>query len=165
MKKTSISTTVLAAALATVALVGCKKKEDTADNNAQPATPVATTPAEPAAPQPMTAAAPVSVSAVTVGKTAAADRSVAPVALFGPKDIIIVSFRTDGTANNVNTGVKLTYQDGQVAGEKTQALNTSGPDTTNVTFENANGWPVGKYRAEVTVDGQAAGTPQEFEVK
>ena len=43
MKKTSISTTVLAAALATVALVGCKKKEDTADNNAQPATPVATT--------------------------------------------------------------------------------------------------------------------------
>ncbi|HDS0922401.1 hypothetical protein [Stenotrophomonas bentonitica] len=165
MKKTSISTTVLAAALATVALVGCKKKEDTADNNAQPATPVATTPAEPAAPQPMTAAAPVSVSAVTVGKTAAADKSVAPVALFAPKDIIIVSFRTDGTANNVNTGVKLTYQDGQVAGEKTQALNTSGPDTTNVTFENANGWPVGKYRAEVTVDGQAAGTPQEFEVK
>jgi hypothetical protein len=113
----------------------------------------------------MTAAAPVSVSAVTVGKTAAADKSVAPVALFAPKDIIIVSFRTDGTANNVNTGVKLTYQDGQVAGEKTQALNTSGPDTTNVTFENANGWPVGKYRAEVTVDGQAAGTPQEFEVK
>ncbi|WP_282247014.1 hypothetical protein [Stenotrophomonas sp. PS02300] len=165
MKKTSISTTVLAAALATVALVGCKKKEDTADNNAQPATPVATTPAEPAAPQPMTAAAPVSVSAVTVGKTAAADKSVAPVALFAPKDIIIVSFRTDGTANNVNTGVKLTYQDGQVAGEKTQALNTSGPDTTNVTFENANGWPVGKYRAEVTVDGQAAGTPQEFEVE
>ena len=165
MKKTSISTTVLAAALATVALVGCKKKEDTADNNAQPATPVATTPAEPAAPQPMTAAAPVNVSAVTVGKTAAADKSVAPVALFAPKDIIIVSFRTDGTANNVNTGVKLTYQDGQVAGEKTQALNTSGPDTTNVTFENANGWPVGKYRAEVTVDGQAAGTPQEFEVK
>jgi hypothetical protein len=165
MKKTSISTTVLAAALATVALVGCKKKEDTADNNAQPATPVATAPAEPAAPQPMTAAAPVSVSAVTVGKTAAADKSVAPVALFGPKDIIIVSFRTDGTANNVNTGVKLTYQDGQVAGEKTQALNTSGPDTTNVTFENAKGWPAGKYRAEVTVDGQAAGTPQEFEVK
>lgn len=165
MKKTSISTAVLAALLATVALAGCKKKEDTADNNAQPAAPVATAPAEPAAPQPMTAAAPVSVSAVTVGKTAAADKSVAPVALFAPKDIIIVSFRTDGTANNVNTGVKLTYQDGQVAGEKTQALNTSGPDTTNVTFENANGWPVGKYRAEVTVDGQAAGTPQEFEVK
>ncbi|MGH8036228.1 MAG: hypothetical protein ACREPD_00670 [Stenotrophomonas sp.] len=165
MKKTSISTAVLAALLATVALAGCKKKEDTADSNAQPAAPVAMTPAEPAAPQPMTAAAPVSVSAISVGKTAAADKSVAPAALFSPKDIIIVSFRTDGTANNVNTGVKLTYQDGQVAGEKSQALNTTGAETTNVTFENANGWPAGKYRAEVTVDGKAAGTPQEFEVK
>ncbi|MFG3449887.1 MULTISPECIES: hypothetical protein [unclassified Stenotrophomonas] len=165
MKKTSISTTVLAAALATVALVGCKKKEDTADNNAQPATPVATTPAEPAAPQPMTAAAPVTVTAITVGTTAAADKTVAPVALITPRDAIIVSFRTDGTANNVNTTAKLTYQDGQVAGEQSQVLNTTGAETTNVTFKNANGWPAGKYRAEVMVDGKAAGTPQEFEVK
>jgi len=165
MKKTSISTAVLAALLATVALAGCKKKEDTADNNAQPATPVATAPAEPAAPQPMTAAAPVNVSAVSVGKTAAADKSVAPAALFAPKDIIIVSIRTDGTANNANVGAKLTYQDGQVAGEQSQALNTTGAETTNISFTNANGWPAGKYRAEVTVDGKAAGTPQEFEVK
>jgi len=165
MKKTSISTAVLAALLATVALAGCKKKEDTADNNAQPAAPLATAPAEPAAPQPMTAAAPVNVSAVSVGKTAAADKSVAPTALFGPKDIIIVSIRTDGTANNANVGAKLTYQDGQVAGEQSQALNTTGAETTNISFTNANGWPTGKYRAEVMVDGKAAGTPQEFEVK
>jgi len=68
MKKTSISTAVLAALLATVALAGCKKKEETVDNNAQPAAPVATTPVEPAAPQPMTAAAPVNVSGVTVAR-------------------------------------------------------------------------------------------------
>ncbi len=165
MKKTSISTAVLAALLATAALAGCKKKEDTADNNAQPAAPVATAPAEPAAPQPMTAAAPVNVSAVSVGKTAAADKTVAPAALFAPKDIIIVSIRTDGTANNANVGAKLTYQDGQVAGEQSQALNTTGAETTNISFNNPTGWPAGKYRAEVTVDGKAAGTPQEFEVK
>lgn len=169
MKKTSISTAVLAALLATAALAGCKKNEDTADNNAQPAAPVATAPAaapaEPAAPQPMTAAAPVNVSAVSVGKTAAADKTVAPAALFAPKDIIIVSIRTDGTASNANVGAKLTYQDGQVAGEQSQALNTTGAETTNISFTNANGWPAGKYRAEVTVDGKAAGTPQEFEVK
>ena len=168
IKTTPLQNALLAALLGSVALVGCKKKEESTDTNAAPA---ATAPAEPApapmtgAPPPMAAASAVAVSSVTVGKSAAADKSVATAALFAPKDIIIVSFRTDGTANNVNTGVKLTYQDGQVAGEKTQALNTSGPDTTNVTFENANGWPVGKYRAEVTVDGQAAGTPQEFEVK
>lgn len=167
MKNTTISTAVLTALLATVALAGCKKKEDTADNNAQPAamtpaTPVATAPA---APEPMTAAAGVNVSSVTVGKTAAADKSVATVALFAPKDEIIVSVRTDGTANNANVAAKLTFQDGQVAGEQTQALNTTGAETTNVTFKNAKGWPAGKYRAEVSVDGKAAGTPQEFEVK
>ncbi len=165
MKKTSISTAVLAALLATVALAGCKKKEETVDNNAQPATPVATTPVEPAAPQPMTAAAPVNVSGVTVGKTAAADKTVASAALFAPKDVIIISVRTAGTATNANVGAKLTYQDGQVAGEQSQVLNTTGDETTNISFTNANGWPAGKYRAEVTVDGKAAGTPQEFEVK
>jgi len=167
MKKTSISTAVLAALLATVALAGCKKKEDTADNNAQPA---ATTPAEPtpapmSAPEPMAAAATVSVTGVTVGKTAAADKSVASTALFAPKDDIIVSVRTDGTATNANVGAKLTFQDGQVAGENSQTLNTTAAETTNITFKNAKGWPAGKYRAEVMVDGKAAGTPQEFEVK
>ncbi|MCF7750636.1 hypothetical protein KQ945_07750 [Bacillus subtilis subsp. subtilis] len=167
MKKTSISTAVLAALLATVALAGCKKKEETADNNAQPAamTPAEPAPMTPAAPEPMAAAAGVSVASVTVGKTAAADKSVATIALFAPKDDIIVSVRTDGAASNANIGAKLTFQDGQVAGEQNQAFTTTGADTTNVTFKNAKGWPAGKYRAEVTVDGKAAGTPQEFEVK
>jgi hypothetical protein len=168
MKKTSISTAVLAALLATVALVGCKKKEDTADNNAQPAaamTPAAPEPMTQAAPQPMAAAAAVTVSTISVGKTAAADKSVATTALFAPKDDIIVSIRTDGTASNANVGAKLTFQDGQVAGENSQTLNTTAAETTNITFKNAKGWPAGKYRAEVTVDGKAAGTPQEFEVK
>ncbi|MFI8717525.1 hypothetical protein ACIGHF_06485 [Stenotrophomonas sp. NPDC077464] len=168
MKHTSISTAVLAALLATAALAGCKN-DDTTDNNAQPAAtaPAPMTPATPAepAPQPMTAASPVNVSAVTVGKTAAADKTVAPVALFGPKDVIIISVRTDGSASNANVGAKLTYQDGQVAGEQTATLNTTGAETTNITFNNPNGWPTGKYRAEVMVDGKAAGTPQEFEVK
>ncbi|MCW6027774.1 MAG: hypothetical protein ABS932_04195 [Stenotrophomonas sp.] len=167
MKKSSISTAVLAALLATVALAGCKKKEDTADNNAQPAamTPAAPAPMTEAAPQPMTAAAGVNVSAVTVGKTAAADKTVTSAALFAPKDDIIVSIRTDGSANNANVAAKLTFQNGQVAGEQNQVVNTTGAETTNISFKNANGWPAGKYRAEVMVDGKAAGSPQEFEVK
>ena len=167
MKKSSISTAVLAALLATVALAGCKKKEDTADNNAQPAamTPAAPAPMTEAAPQPMTAAAGVNVSAVTVGKTAAADKTVTSAALFAPKDDIIVSIRTDGSANNANVAAKLTFQNGQVAGEQNQVVNATGAETTNISFKNANGWPAGKYRAEVMVDGKAAGSPQEFEVK
>ncbi|MBN5018462.1 hypothetical protein JY408_15970 [Stenotrophomonas maltophilia] len=169
IKTTPLQTALIAALLGSVALVGCKKKEESADSNAAPA---ATAPAEPAAPAPMTGAPPpmaeaaaVNVSSVTVGKTAAADKSVSTTALFAPKDDIIVSVKTDGAANNVTVGAKLTYQDGQVAGEQNATLNTSGAETTNVTFKNAKGWPAGKYRAEVTVDGKAAGTPQEFEVK
>jgi len=167
MKKSSISTAVLAALLATVALAGCKKKEDTADNNAQPAAtaPAAPAPMTEAAPQPMTAATGVTVSTVSVGKTAAADKTVTSAALFAPKDDIIVSIRTDGSANNANVAAKLTFQNGQVAGEQNQVVNTTGAETTNISFKNANGWPAGKYRAEVTVDGKAAGSPQEFEVK
>jgi len=166
IKTTPLQNALLAALLGSVALVGCKKKEETADNNAAPA---ATTPAEapapmPGAPPPMAASA-VAVSAVTVGKTAAADKSVTTAALFAPKDDVIVSVKTDGAANNVTVGAKLTFQDGQVAGEQNATLNTSGAETTNITFKNANGWPAGKYRAEVMVDGKAAGTPQEFEVK
>jgi hypothetical protein len=146
---------------ATLALAGCKKKED-ANEMAPPA---ATTPAPATTPEPATAPAAVTVSSVSIGNTAAADRSVAPVATLATKDKIIVSVKTDGTASNVNLAVRLTFQDGQVAGEQTAMLNTSGPDTTNVEFTNANGWPAGRYKAEVTVNGQAAGMPQEFEVK
>ncbi|WP_343651194.1 hypothetical protein [Stenotrophomonas sp.] len=168
IKTTPLQNALLAALLGSVALVGCKKNEESTDTNAAPA---ATAPAEPApapmtgAPPPMAAASAVAVSSVTVGKSAAADKSVATAALFAPKDDVVVSVKTDGAASNVNVGAKLTFQDGQVAGEQSATLNTSGAETTNITFKNANGWPAGKYRAEVMVDGKAAGTPQEFEVK
>lgn len=160
MKKTSLSSVLMIAVVGAVALVGCKKKEDAA-------------PAEPApaasAPAPMMESAPaapaVSVTSVTVGNTAGADKSVAPVAILGAKDKIIVSVKTDGTASNVNLAAKLTFQDGQVAGEKNVTLNTTAAETSNIEFTNSNPWPAGKYTADVTVDGKTAGSPQQFEVK
>jgi len=171
MINTKLRNGLLVALVGTVALVGCKKNDDTTTPAPGATDPVATTPAETApapmtgAPPPMTEAASVNVSSVTVGKTAAADKSVATTAMFAPTDEIIVSVKTDGTANNANVAAKLTFQDGQVAGEETATLNTTGMETTNISFKNANGWPAGKYRAEVMVDGKAAGTAQEFEVK
>ena len=156
-----LSRALIVGLAATLALAGCKKKEEASEM--PPPAPAATTPAP--TPAPAAAPAAVTISSVTVGNTAGADKSVAPVATIGTKDKIIVSVRTDGTASNVNLAVRLTFQDGQVAGEQTATLNTSGPDTTNVEFSNANGWPAGRYKAEVTVNGQSAGMPQEFEVK
>lgn len=159
----TLSRTLIIGLAASLALAGCKKKEDTSEMAAPPpaAEPAATTPPPATAP----AAAAITVSSVTVGNTAAADKSVAPVATLGSKDKIIVSVKTEGTATGANLGVKLTFQDGQVAGEQSATLNTTGAETTNVEFSNANGWPAGTYTAQASVDGQAAGMPQTFEVK
>lgn len=157
-------TLALAVALvASVAVVGCKKKEEPV---AVTPAPVETAPAPtppPVAPTPAPAA--VTVTSVTLGTSAGADRRIAaPTMTFAPKDKIIVSVATDGTASNVDLGSRLVFQDGQTAGEKTQALNTTGAETTNFEFTNANPWPAGKYKAEVMVAGAPAQSV-DFEVK
>ena len=156
MKHATLNVAALAVAAA-LSLAGCKKNEPATP----PAMPEPTAPAPAAAP--MTEA--VSVQGVSVGTVAAADKSVATQAVIGARDPIIVSVRTVGTANNVPVVARLTYQDGQVAGEQNVTLNTSGPDTTNITFSNSNAWPAGTYTAQVTVNGMPAGTAQQFEVR
>lgn len=160
-----VNLAIAAALLASVAVVGCKRNEE----------PVATTPAPvetapapaPAAPTP---AAPQPglrhpVTGVTLGTVAGADKRIAaPVLVFTPRDKIIVSIATTGTASNVDLGARLLYQDGQVAGQKSQVLNTTADDITNIEFTNANPWPAGKYKAEVTVAGAPVQTV-DFEVK
>lgn len=156
MKHARLNVAALAVAAA-LSLAGCKKNEPATP----PAMPEPTAPAPAAAP--MTEA--VSVQGVSVGTVAAADKSVATQAVIGARDPIIVSVRTFGTASNVPVVATLTYQDGQVAGEQHVSLNTSGPDTTNITFSNSNAWPAGTYTAQVTVNGMPAGTAQQFEVR
>ena len=107
----------------------------------------------------------VTVTSVTLGNTAGADKKiVTPMMAFTPKDKIIVSVATDGTASNAEIATRLVYQDGQTAGEKKQMLNTTGAETTNIEFTNAKPWPAGKYKAEVSLNGTPAPTT-EFEVK
>ena len=154
---------VLAAALfASLAVVGCKKKEEPVAVTPAPA-PAEPAPMPPAEPAPMPAA--VTVSSVTLGTAAGADKKIAtPMTTFKPSDKIIVSVATDGTASNAEVAAKLVYQDGQTAGEQKQMLNTTGMETTNIEFANAKPWPAGKYRAEVSLNGTAA-QATEFEVK
>ena len=149
---------VLAVLLGSVALAGCKKKEEAV---VAPA-PVVTEPA----PAPVEAPAPVSATSITVGNTAAADKSVAAVSTYGVKDKIIVSVKTDAaTPANAAIDAKLTYQDGQVAGQQTATVVAEDAGTTNVTFANTNPWPAGKYTIVVTLNGQPVGLAQDIEVK
>lgn len=110
--------------------------------------------------------APVSATSITVGNTAAADKSVAAVSTYGVKDKIIVSVKTDvATPANAAIDAKLTYQDGQVAGQQTATVVAEDAGTTNVTFANTNPWPAGKYTIVVTLNGQPVGLAQDIEVK
>ena len=160
MKQNRISYALAAALVGTVALVGCKKKEEPVV-----APPAAVEPA-PAPAEPAPAPMPVSATSVTVGNTIATDKSVAAVGMFGVKDKIIVSVKTDAaTPANAAIDAKLTFQDGQVAGQQTATVVAGGVDTTNIEFSNTNAWPAGKYKVDVTLNGQPVGMTQEIEVK
>lgn len=156
MKQNRISYALIVALTGSIAIVGCKKKEE-----AVVPPPVAVEPA----PAPIDTA-PVSATSVTVGNAAAADKSVAAVGTFGVKDKIIVSVKTDAsTPADAVIDAKLTYQDGQVANQKTVNVKAEDAGTTNIEFAKATDWPAGKYKVDVTLNGQPVGFTQEIEVK
>ena len=159
MKQNRIAIALAVALIGTVAFTGCKKKEE----------PVATpAPVEPApAPAPVEPApAPAPTATVTVGNTAAADKSVAAATTFGAKDKIIVSVKTDASVPvDAAIEAKLTFQDGQEAGKQGETVKAENAGTTNITFSNSKPWPVGKYKVDVTLNGAPVGMTQEIEVK
>ena len=155
---------VAAALMASLALAGCKKDADTTATTTPPATTEPTpAPLPPAEPVPAQTA--LNVSAITLGTEAGADKKIAtPVTTFAPDDDIVVSIDTNGAASNAEIAAKLVYQDGQTAGEQKQTVTTTGAETTNVTFTNANPWPTGNYTVDVSVNGTQAQTTS-FDVR
>ena len=164
MTATKLQYAIAAALLASLALAGCKKDaEDTTAVTPPAATePGALPPAEPLPPAdtpPMGTETALNVSSVTLGTEAGDDKKIAAaLTTFAPTDPIIVSVATDGAASNAEIAAKLVYQDGQTAGEESATVTTTGAETTNITFTNANPWPTGEYTAEVWINGTQAET-------
>lgn len=119
-------------------------------------------PPPPAAPP---AAVPLSVSGVTVGKAVGADKSVAQsLTTFGTKDTIYASVATVGTATSATLTAVWTFQTGQVVKADSQSIAPTGPAHTEFHISKPSGWPVGKYKVSVSLNGSPAGA-QDFEVK
>lgn len=164
MNRNRIPSALLVALLGTVAIVGCKKKEEPA--------PVATTPppATTPAPAPAPVAATASVTSVDLGKAVGADMKVAaPTTTFAPKDTIYVSIgtTTSDPAASVpgKVGVKWTHVDSnQTVNEETRDVNLTGMGATEFHIAKPDGWPTGKYKVDVSFDGAVVQT-REFEVK
>ncbi|HSD15819.1 MAG TPA: hypothetical protein VLC71_00980 [Thermomonas sp.] len=164
MKTNRLHLALLAAMIGSAALVGCKKKEEPA-----PLPPVATEPAPPA-PVPVPAAPTASVNAVDLGNAVGADmRVTAPMSSFAPKDTIYaaVSTASSDPAASVpgKLGVKWTHVDSsQTVHEESRDINFTGTGVTDFQISKPDGWPTGKYKVEVSLDGTVVQT-REFDVK
>ena len=145
MKQNRIALALAVALVGTVAIVGCKKKEEA---------PVVEAPAPvvEAAPAPVEAA-PAPATSYTVSSGAAADP-------------IVVAIATDASVPvEAALAAKLTYQDGQVAGEQSGTVKAEDAGTSKITFTNTKPWPAGKYKVDVTLNGNPVGMTQEVEIK
>ena len=165
MKPNRLNMAVLAAMLGTAALVGCKKKEEAPP----PPPPVAAEPAPLPPPAPVAATA--TVSSVDLGNAVGADmRVTAPMTSFSPKDTIYaaVSTATSDPAASVpgKLGAKWTHVDSNqvVKEEPAKDVTFTGAGVTDFQISKPDGWPTGKYKVEVSLDGNVVQT-RDFEVK
>ena len=154
---------VLAVLLGSVALVGCKKKEEPAPP------PVASEPA-PTMETPAPVAATASVTGVDLGNAVGADmRVTAPMTTFGPKDTIhaaVTTATSDPTAAVPGKlGAKWSHVDSnQTVNEETKDVTFTGDGVTDFQISKPSGWPTGKYKVEISLDGNVVQT-REFEVR
>jgi hypothetical protein len=134
----------------------------------KPAPPPAPAPTPAPAPAPAPAPPPVvqfAATGVTLGNAVNADNTVlAPMSAFATSDTIYAAVATVGAAPTATLSAKWTYQDGQVVNESSQTIAPTGAAVTTFNIQKPDGWPVGKYAVEITVNG-AAGPKAEFEVK
>ena len=144
----------LAAAIAT-ASAACKTKD--AAPPPETSTTTAPAPAPPAEPVFM-------VVGVEVGRAIDADKRVTtPATTFGRRDTIYASVSTVGAAPNANLAAKWTFQTGQVVDSSQQAISPTGPANTEFHIAKKTGWPAGKYRVEIFLNG-ASTAVKEFEI-
>ena len=143
-------------AASVVVLVACGKKE--------PAPAPAPTPAPmPAAPAPAPAPVPagVTVSSVSLGKAVGADKKVTAASdTFAKGDTIYASVDTTGSGSATLAAKWVYTKDGKTVPvkEDTATISATGPATSEFHISKPDGWPVGTYQVDVTLDGKPAAT-------
>ena len=151
MTRTRLHHALFIAAIASVAIVGCQKKEE--------APPVA-------APAPTA-----SVTAVDLGSAVGPDLKVTTAtATFKPKDTIYASITTS-TSDPAATvpgklGVQWTYNDASgpmSVNQESKDVAFTGAGTNEFHIAKPDGFPVGKYKVDVSLDGNVVQS-KEFEV-
>jgi len=106
----------------------------------------------------------IEVTDINIGRSINADLTIKDnTATFRPVDVIYASVETKGAAP-ATLGVRWTYQDNQVVDQGTREIHPTGPTRTEFHISKPDGFPAGRYRLEVTLNGASAGS-KEFEVQ
>ena len=117
-------------------------------------------PAAPATAEPVG----VKVTGISMGRTLSADKTIADkTESFKPSDTIYVSIATEGSSPSATLAARWTTQDGQVVSESNQTIAPTGLTVTEFHISKPDGWPAGKYKVEVMLNGASAGI-KDFEV-
>jgi hypothetical protein len=147
-----------------LALSACGKKEEAPAPTVAPAPPPVTAEvAPPPAPEPE--AERVSFAGLTLGTAVDAEQKVSAAATtFAPTDTIYAAVATTGAAANAAIVARWTYGDGQLVDESNESIAPTGPATTTFHIAKPDGWPLGKYTVDISIDGNPVAS-QAFEVK
>jgi hypothetical protein len=126
------------------------------------------TPAPEARPPEVSAPAPAgqpgAVTRIELGTAVGADgRVTAPAASFSPGDTIYVSVLTEGQPVGATLSARWTYEDGQLVSEDRETLGSERA-ATEFHVAKPDGWPAGRYRVEIALNGEPAGA-RDFEVR
>jgi hypothetical protein len=134
----SQSRTLALLALGTTLLLGgaCKSRPDTA---------------------PPAAASPVKVDDIDVGRSLAADKSIAEKTdNFRPADTVYVAVKTSGAAPSATLAAHFRFGE-QPVSDSTQTIAPRGPEVTEFHVSKPDGWPTGDYQVEILLNGVSAG--------
>jgi hypothetical protein len=104
------------------------------------------------------------VTEVSLGRGVGSDNTISEKTdSFRPADDIYAAVVTEGAATSATIEAKWTYQDGQIVNRASEAIAPTGRTITEFHISKPDGWPVGKYKLEVSLNGALA-QAKEFEV-
>lgn len=154
---------VAAALVASLALAGCKKKDEPVSP------PVASTPMPAPAPPMTMPMSTVTVTSVDLGTAVGADMKVTmPSTSFSKTDTIIAAVSTHASDPSKpgmgKVSAKWSFQDGQVVNEESQDFNFTGDGVTDFRIAKPDGFPAGNYKVEISLDGAVAQS-KDFAIK
>jgi hypothetical protein len=141
----------------TLAFFACDRGDTT--TTMQP--PPVSAPTNPAAPPAA------KITAIELGSAISSDNRVesgAAKTTFAPADTIYVSVLTDRPPAGATISARWTFEDGQIVSEGREELTSSDRNATEFHISKPDGWPAGRYKVEIALNGQPAGS-REFEVR